>query len=564
MGDVGDVSDLQPLRDAFLREAWPEALDLALEAWRACRDSALVPVLTHASDRALTSFAAPQARTRDAFDQAWREVAARDGSAVATGWLAANLTTRVPEREPGDGDFQRREFARERHAALLRRVELLGSRGADPRVARAAFAVVAPGRLGAWDEAQTRDLYRPLLELLTLAGDPSLVSELEDLERRPRSRRATVRAVLDSELRPTIARLERVACTDHGGLTDVRGLLPGHDPADGPRSADIDDLVEQVRACPESDDLRTVLGDAWLEAGGPRAELVRMERQGVEPDDHRVRRVIRRHAVALLGEPLAAVLVRPILRNGVLHTATVRATQAASPEAWEAAAQAPELGTLRVLRKGHASGVRYSSLVLSPLARDLRGVDVDGPRMLEVLARGPRRRLQSLRFTCVDWDACLHLLANPSLATVTGIDVPFLHPPFVEEFERCGLSGRIEELGIASGSAYLGYRGHPAVQELGWLVARFPRLRRFVAAYDGDHAMVAFEREGSGWALELRLPKNPDRYYFVDHGSLCWLDPERNALWTPPRSVRRVRLTGYVPAEVQDALARSWRLPVGS
>ncbi|MEM6930564.1 MAG: hypothetical protein AAF602_26745 [Myxococcota bacterium] len=534
-----------------------------MRAWRACRHADLVDVVIHASDQSLLGFAGPTARTSEQFDRSWREVASHDASAVATGWLATHLTTKVPEHEPPDGDFQRRGFAKERHAALLRRVALLSARGPDPRTARAALAIVGPGRLGAWDEPQTLDLYAPLLEVLAMAGDASVLPELERLVDRPRSRRAIVRSVLASELPPVLQHLAELPEVPEPPLGRLNGLVPGPGRVARTKGPDVAELIELVRDRPDDEDLRAVLGDALLEGGGPHAELVQLEREGVPSDDHRVTRVIRDNAAELMGEALAAVLVRPIFRDGLLHTATVRATQAASLDAWQAAAQAPELGTLRVLRKGHASGVRYSSLVHSPMARDLRRVDVDGPRMLESLGDSAAHRICGVRFTCVDWDACLHLLSAPALGTVRAIDVPYLHPPFLDEFDRHGLCDRVEELGIASGNAYLGYRGAPVVGALERLTRRFRRLKRFVVAYEGDHRMVAFERDGEGWSLALRLPKNQDRYYFVDHGALFWLDPGRPSLWQPPRWLKQIRLSGYVPAEIREGLARRWDLPMG-
>ncbi|MEO0605272.1 MAG: hypothetical protein AAF211_27835, partial [Myxococcota bacterium] len=550
------MTELDRLRDTMQREAWPEALELGLSAWRSLRHACLVDVVLHASEQSLLGFAGPKARTREQFDRSWREVAGHDASAVATGWLAVHLTTKVPEHEPPDGDFQRRGFARERHAALLRRVALLSARGPDPRAARAALAIVGPGRLGAWDEPQTRDLYAPLLDMLAMAGDTSVLPDLQRLVHRPRSRRAIVRSVLATDLPPVLERLAELPAGENRPLQGLRGLVPGQGRSARSKGPGVAELIGLVHDRPDDDDLRAVLGDALLEGGGPRAELVRLEREGVPSDDHRTKSVIRRNAAELMGEALAAVLVRPIFRDGLLHTATVRATQAASIDAWKAAVQAPELGTLRVLRKGHASGVRYSSLVHSPMARDLRRVDVDGPRMLESLADTTARRICGVRFTCVDWDACLHLLSVPALAGVRAIDVPYLHPPFLDEFDRHGLCDRVEELGIASGNAYLGYRGAPVVGALERLTQRFRRLKRFVVAYEGDHRMVAFERDGEGWSLELRLPKNQDRYYFVDHGALFWIDPERPALWQPPRWLKQIRLSGYVPAEIREGLAR--------
>jgi len=542
-------------------ESWPEALDLALHAWWRSRHPGLVSIVTHASEQALADFPRLRARTREEFDLVWQDVAARDTTAVATGWLSANLTTKVPELDPDDGDFQRPGYARERHAPLLRRLHQLSARGPDPRIARAGLDLVRAGRVGAWDVPQTRELYEPVLRMIEISGDPSVLPELQRLVVRPRSRRATVRSVIVEDLPGTIDAL-RLVPRGEIDLAPLSALLPSAGPAPTSCSSDSDQLLGLVYENPDDDELRTVLGDAWLENGGARAELVRLERAGVPPDDPRVRRFVRRHAAELVGDCLADVLVRPVFRDGLLHTATVRATQAASVDCWERAPHAPALATLRVLRKGHASGVRYASLATSPLAVDLRRVDADGPRLLEDLIQGPARTIEGIRITSVDWDDCVFLLAAPELERLRAVDVPYAHLPLLEQFVRHGIAERIEEFGVAAATGYLGYRGAPLIDEIDRVAAVFPNLRRLVVVYEGDEPMITFVRSEGRWSLEVRLPRNPERYYFVDHGTLFWLDPARSTLWVPPPQVESIELSGYVTEDVRAALERRWGRPV--
>ncbi|MEN0068577.1 MAG: hypothetical protein AAGA48_41050, partial [Myxococcota bacterium] len=490
--------DLRLLRSAVELEAWAEALERALVLWQVSRHPELVPVILHASTEALRTFAEPRARTRHDFDAAWRRLALDDAGSVATGWLANHLSTKVPEVDPPGGNYTERGFARTRHAALLLRLATLTARTPDPRVARAGLALLERGRLGAWDEDQTRDLYRPVLQMIERAGDPTIGPSLERIARQPPSRRASARTVLRADLPSSIARLSKVA--PHGTL-DPEGLeavapQPRRQTTSG---GDIAGLLAQVWANPWDASLREVLGDAWLDQGGPQAELLLLERAGAATDDKRMVRIIRKHAAALMGADLASVLLKPKFRGGLLDAATVRATQAASSEVWQRAPGAEELSTLRVLRQGRASGVRYATLALSSRARSLEQVDVDRSEFLIALSEGPRRPLKGLRFLDMpSYEDILLVLASASLDEVTAIDVPCLHGSWLHMFRRTEWRDRLESLAVAPSLDWLGHTGDPLFHQVGALIRWFPNLRR-LAVHDEYNVSPILQREADGW-----------------------------------------------------------------
>lgn len=552
--------DLTLLRNAMAHEAWDEALARALDIWRhAGRPPDLVPLVMHLSDQALASFVAPKVRTRVGFHEAWRRLAGQDTSAVATGFLAATLTSKVPEVDPPGGNYAERDFARVRYQALLERVEILMARTPDPRLARAAFAVLERGRLGAWDPPQARDVYGPLVRLLESAGDVSLLPALQRLALRPPSRRALVRAVLTEDLPATIARLEQVvpATLDLGNLSEA--VPTASDSQKG--GVDVDALIRHVRSDPDDEGLREVLGDAFLERGGPHAEVVALERSGAMPDDKRMVRLVRRHARVLMGPDLAAVLLKPMFRGGLLERATVRATQAAAREVWDRAPQAPELATLRVLRKGRASSARYRSLVQSPRAARLRSIDIDTSDFVAMLVDGPPRPLESVRFVGLpDHEDLVRLAQAPGLSNLHALDVPCLHPLTLTTL-RGVWRVRLQELGVAPGVDYLGYYGEPMFGQIEVFGRWFPNLRRLVV-HDEYNVSPVFERRDAGWILQLRLPSNPDRHVFVDHGNVYSVHSEAPDLASLPPQVVEVRLSGHASAAIARTLADRWDVPV--
>ena len=116
------------------------ALTYALSEWHRTKHPRVADVIDVLGAEALITFSPPKTRTKETFHQAWLEVA-REHDEAATGWLAQTLTQRLPIEEDHRG-ILRDDYTQTKYAALFERLNALGRRVPDPRIASALCAML--------------------------------------------------------------------------------------------------------------------------------------------------------------------------------------------------------------------------------------------------------------------------------------------------------------------------------------------------------------------------------------------------------------------------------------
>lgn len=350
-----------------------------LAAWRASPSPALADRLEEASAEALDAFDAPKApkvtvdkndppykRThalRDAFQAAWLEVAAK-GDAVATGWLASTLVSRVPYTPWGV------------KSAFVERVEALRKRAPDPRVARALAEIVvkdAANGLGI-----PENLYEPVLALLATCRDSRQVPVLERALASPQTKTVHVREWLAKRLPKVIAKLREA-----GPVPEP--AKPKREPAEGAA------LLAAIHEHPSDDATRLVYAD-WLEGqSDPRGELIALQvrearGEATPAQSKRARELLRAHEDAWLGD-LRPIFVNVLFTRGFLSAASLSQSWAVKSDAWARLQVDPRLATLEELRPGKCSAEIYLGFLRSPACRSLARVAARDPKTLAAIAK---------------------------------------------------------------------------------------------------------------------------------------------------------------------------------
>ncbi len=386
---------------AIADSSWPLALSLALERWREARS----PQLAELVDRIGARCGSPPPADADA-QRWWIEHAQPYDPAMVT-----PLLDRVALRgRPSDGTWAAmrerwpdsaivaalaQEPGLPQHRSWIERLVVMLAWPDDPRMAR-----VLAGWL-AGHEIYVRTpafgvVYGAIADRLAALGDvrvvPRLAAFLEDAGAGFRDQRALVELVKD-------ALEQRGPVPEDPELAElVAGLAPA--------GADLDRLWREVGDHPGDLGARIVLGDALVEAGDPRGELIALQiAMEAEPADpardrraRRVKRLLDTWWSHWLGE-LAAIVVRDgtELRNGMLEV--LRAGQPSTPPwAWAAVRGHRELRTVHTVRPFRVPPVEYARFVTG--IEHLRTLGVDAPETLLELGRlGARLPIASLEYT---------------------------------------------------------------------------------------------------------------------------------------------------------------------
>lgn len=511
-------------RAALDRDRPEGALDVALAAWRATRHPAVAGAVRAASRRALERFAAPPdplplytegvVASYAAFHAGWMAVAARDGTAVATGWLARRLTHGIPWYDGGD--------AGRGHLAshpVHQRLVALSSRGPDPRIGVMVLRLAREPRLRQWVWEVGDGLYTTFTDALIAAGDPDAFEEVREMARRPRPFRQPLPAWLAATVLPgVLPEIEASALPDDVAAAWV---AVGESPAalDGAESH-----FAAVFADPEDDAARAVLADVLQQAGDPRGELISLQLAGGAAAKGRIEEILREHRDDLLGPDLSRVLSNVVFRRGFPEEAILRREGLALAEVWERAIRDPRLGTLRFL--GHAGGIhgRYGDFLASPAMRGLRRAEIRNIAAARALAAGSPLPVEELLVSCSADGALLRMLAAPAFHRLrhlvlagryAHVDVPSL--------VDSGLGKRLEVLELQTDNFGWCHSPHfewpgplpqeTRVRDLADRLDELPLLRH--AIFRGGTRRVDLIRRPGGWVLEHRRPPT-DAARFAD------------------------------------------------
>lgn len=430
---------LDALRAAIDAADWPRALEAALEAWRELRAPELaelvdtigahcvvVPLpeglrhhqgwwIEHASPYApaAISFLVAQAHVRaDESDVTKAAIRARWGDAHP---LIAALLAGSPRwfeaRSP-----EHRLNAIDRLAAVL-------AWPPDPRAAEVLADALETASMEMWG-TMLDPVCALVADALIELADPRVVPRLVlladrdaggDVDVLTRGRHAT-RAWGALETGSRAPDPELAALVERVPLARPAGTMPRAP------TGEIAALWEQIAAHPDELGPRIVLGDALLERGDPRGELIALqcgagERAG-SPEErarakHRVRQLVEQLWKCWLG-PLAPFLHQRgcELRRGMLEV--VRVGRPDSPATgWQEVARHHELCAVHTVRPNHVSPEHYA-LFIAGLTRPPRRLGIPGPAVVELLAT----RLGSLPLETVYYAHRRHDGASPALPRI--------------------------------------------------------------------------------------------------------------------------------------------------
>jgi len=558
------MNEVESLIAALQRDD-SEALDVALRTWLRYRAPELAELVIALDERLQRDFVGPKAPSRDAFHAAWKGLADQDPSPVATGWLCATVSQKLPIEVDRFG-ILRPDYIVERFAALFERIARLRDRVPDPRVARAALDVLARGEHSYYGEVEA--IYRPVLELLVAAGDPSIAGPLRELLATPRAKMATVREWTAEQLPAVIERIEALSPTAlPAELRDaVRSTLPRSPRRRRDPSAT---LLQHVYADPDDLEARAVLADTWIEEGDPRGTFV--ARQLASPDDDaETRGLLRAHRAEWLGPDLDATL-QVTFANGFPYEAVLRENHVASEEVWTAATVDERLATLEVLRQGKGNRRWYQQFVTSPAARHLAVIEVPSGPFFEAIAERPHATLARLELGMATSPAMLRALAErDAFANVRELRMPAPGDvsKWLRSVARAGLAPRLECLELtqnprkAARDSILAQ--WPAVLE------GLPALRRFaVRSYAACSA--EYVRRADGFVLRLGPAGRLGQLLILDGPR--WVSIIEGAappiLVRGPRNIEPLELPEQVvraevdaPPDACQALAERWGIPV--
>lgn len=557
---------LTPLLDALANDDDVAALDAAVEAWREFRNPTLAAIIRMLDVRIRKGHGGLAGRSSLEFHDSWTAVAEQDHSVEATGLLASTLGTKVPE---GRG-----MWTRDRYGPWIKRLSQLAARTPDPRIGDAVLAVIEAGRVATWAPDVLRDLYTPLAELLTAAGDPSLVPRIDKAAATPRVDRAWVRTWCRRALPDVARQLAQITVFELPPEIEARlaAQLPNlRNP--GPPEA-VHALTARILEDPGNRDLRAVLADLLIEQGDPRGTFIARQLAGAADTEPETARMLRAHRRSWLGDDLHATLSVSFV-DGFPHTATLRRSGRADVRVWANATQDPRLGTLHTLRKGEGHTDWF--LGFAERAPNLVRVRVPSRHALLRLAR---RRSPSLRALELAFDPNaedLHRIATvPAFRHVTtlGLHRPADLTAFAALFEQPKsrpLTERLHTLelgerhGVATG-VLASWQALPASLPV---LVRIEVLRPAQVAYRFDLGpqgwTMTFEGPAGPLPAEVGIVDAPDVYTLTQAG----LDEWRRTAWAARATIElmpKPALVQHVYLDAADSIRREvaarWNVPV--
>ena len=395
---------LDPLHDALVAGDWPLALERALEVWRDTRDPELADLIDRITERC-TLPSPPD--DKPAEQQRWfLERGIVEGpDPVTTAGLLAILIERADYLDGKIEDVRARWRTAPRtplnqHLAtsnrwpsnFQERVGVVLQWPPDPRVAiklvhalRAPHAPHAHGipemydalgdRIGEINDVRVREL------LGVMAAEPRGANTIVRALQTAFANRALTRLATEKPPRPIGAEL--AACV---ALLPISSGIPLPPPR-----RELDQLWHEVAANPDDVGVRSVLGDALVEAGDLRGDIivlqcnVRVENRPLRSAnrkdyDGRIKTLLRKRWDTWFGD-LALVLPRRAceFRCGMLEVATVG--MAAAPEwAYAKARGHRELACVHTVRPGWITTDLYATFILGlprfPHTLGATGIDV--------------------------------------------------------------------------------------------------------------------------------------------------------------------------------------------
>jgi hypothetical protein len=368
------MDDLEAL---IAREAWGEALDLALRFWTQQRDGVLGRAIVELGRRA--SGPAKWPRGKPEKHAAFLE-RAKQISPATLSVLVDALTASLEIHADHYGILQE-DYAATKYAPLLERVSALaGWKGRDPRVAAALVELIERAPYSAYSAQGSRVIYGPMVELIERHGDAGHAQRLAALLASPKAKIEANRIYFAQALPDVIRSLERHAAPEprtalERWLTSVAPNVASSSHGPPPAGAE------------------AVYADVLLATGDPRGELIALQLREEQGDataemQKRIRALIKRHQTEWLGA-LAPVVKGIEWRRGYLDRCELAQNSATTPAGWDAAADSPALASVRWLLRGRGNEAHYRAFVGAPQAKAIEVIDAPTAAFMDWLVAQP-------------------------------------------------------------------------------------------------------------------------------------------------------------------------------
>lgn len=489
--------------EALEQDALERALELALQAWREAPSAAIADAIERLDALTRARFPGPKGRTKEAFQAAWMRWAEEESSDVATGWLAATLTSKLPMARSWEDA--------KKHVAMVRRLKALERRPADPRIASAAVRLVVDGKipLAGWDPHAGSVVYGRCLNLLVTIGDTRHAGRLDKVRRHPHSKQGSVRLYLSRVVGKTLEELGPHVPEDPAEAKAWAAVAPG--PATSTRRVDPEQLRQFLAAIyqePEVEDLRLVYADLLQEAGDPRGQFIALQVAAsrgpvTKTMEKTTRKLLRDHKREWLGDALGVTLTRVEFERGFLASASVARHAAADEKIWKLAAADDRIQTLHTLRKGSANVRNYRSFIHA--ARNLRCLDAPNGVFLEAIAELPGRDFRALacerqpnrkRLRLMAKKPCFEHLESLEVAVTYGAEERFR-----ADLEATGWLERLKTLSLTDQSWWDGSMPDTFALSL------WPQVPQTLVTLEQrtQHTHVTLRRLAEGCEVELEL-----------------------------------------------------------
>jgi uncharacterized protein (TIGR02996 family) len=337
-------------------------LEDALEEFAIVRSSALTRVIEVLGRAALADFVAPAPKKNVQFQTLWLALV-RDP--MRRTWCLDMLVEKLPK------------LGADKQPALVDRLVALRELPPDPRIARAALALLAlrsPLVYGSVFEELARIVVQHADG--TTAASPDLANF---------SRSTIAQEILESATLPDPLPL------DPEELARWAAVVPAQ--------RDPEELLRSVYAAPEADGPREILADVLQEVGDLRGELIALQLreargEATEAMRDRATALVQKHGKLWLGA-LRPIALRAELRRGFLYRLELAGSWKAAN--WDELARDPSLGTVEVLLPGDASIAIYSQFLRGVAARSVTTIVVEDDHTWATVKTTPMPCLTELR-----------------------------------------------------------------------------------------------------------------------------------------------------------------------
>jgi uncharacterized protein (TIGR02996 family) len=398
---------LDDLRAAVAAGDWVRALGLALEAWRETRAPALADLVDAIGERCTR----PVPPTRAGLHDWWMEHAFTHDP-VTLGALLATLNVRIadamswePIRErwlarrgnPVMNALADQRFGPYVNRGLYDRVAALIEWPDDPRIARALTQCLFDPPVTLFGQWETI-LYGAITDRVASLRDVRVVPTLTSCVDEPRGRTDFARTQQQELAKRTLAVLaQHPPASVPGDQVAAFAALVTPPPRPRAPAVDVDALWREIAANPDDVGTRAVLGDALVEAGDLRGDLIVLQCGARKPGrplrgavrdryDGRVKTLLRTEWEHWLGD-LALVLVRrgSEFRCGMLEVARIGQPYT-PPWTWAKIRGHRELSTVHTVRPCWATPEHFARFVAA-LPRDPHTLAIDSPEVLDELGK---------------------------------------------------------------------------------------------------------------------------------------------------------------------------------